>query len=427
MEEIIEVTSESKPQKSSAQNLTKATSNTSVPTDNSPYSNYNPPISRRLMEGICGIKINNILKYEAEGVIIPRKVKNGGVEVVTYRISDVRSVFEKRGISYKKRKSADVIAVWSQKGGVGKSVCSQQLAAMLSLVGKVLVIDLDSQGDVTNLLDAGTKYTDIVRHTDELDPTIAELMDWTLKRDADGNEQEAGYNKLTFEQVVKKVSPYLDVIPAGLDLGEINFSLNKLPLSTDRFFPDGKKKSPPEIYMVSDVIDKIKNDYDYLVLDCAPNVEVLTLSALQAASRLLIPSELEAKSLMTMSRNEMFLRRLKEYEKTGVSFNWEKILIVPNKYKIENIKMKALAALQDLYRDRQDFVLSDVLLPLSSIIDKCQEAREPVFVSATKFGKEGKSGVKPAKEFTNYFWAIMHEILDVELNHLIFSEETPEV
>lgn len=384
-------------------------------------NNYDPPISRKLMEGITGVSTNTLVKYEAEGIIKPQKVKHGGLEVVTYRIADVHAVLAKRGISFKKKKSAEVIAVFSQKGGVGKSICAQQLSAMLSLIGgKVLTVDLDSQGDVTNLLDAYTKYTDVVRNYDELDPTIADLMDWTLEKDENGEEQDSGYKKRDFSQVIKKVSPYLDVIPAGLDLGEINFSLNRLPLSKDRFFEDGALKDPPELYMVTDVIDQLRDKYDFIIFDCPPNIETLNVSALLAANRILIPLELEAKSLMTISRNELFLKRLMTYEK---GFNWDKILVVPNKYKNENIKMKAYAALEDLYLNRTDVQMSEVLMPLSSIIDRCQEAREPVFVSATRYGKESRSAVKPAKEFTNYFWAIAHELLDIPLDRLIFSTD----
>lgn len=380
-------------------------------------NNYDPPISRKLMEGIAGVSTNTLVKYEAEGLIKPQKIKHGGLEVVTYRISDVHAVLKKRGVTFKKKKEAETIAVFSQKGGVGKSISSVQISAMLSLIGggKVLLIDLDSQGDATNLLDANTKYNDVVRNYDELDPTIAELMDWTLE---DGSD--SGYRKLRPDQVIKKVSPYLDVIPAGLDLGEINFSLNRLDLSKDRFFPDGTVKYPPELYMVTDVVDQLKNDYDFIIYDCPPNIETLNISTLLSANRILIPLELEAKSLMTIRRNEEFLKKLIAYEK---GFHWDKILIVPNKYKHENIKMKAYAAIQDIYSDRKDIQLSEVLMPLSSIIDRCQEAREPVFVSATRYGKEGRSGVKPAKEFTNYFWAIIHELLDIPLERLVFSTE----
>lgn len=382
--------------------------------DSGTITSYNPAISRKLMEGICGLSTNTLVKYEAEGLIHPQKVKHGGLEVVTYRVKDVQSVLKKRGVQFNRKGSAEVISVFSQKGGVGKSAFTQHLGAMLSLVGKVLVIDMDSQSDVTSLLGLNVKFADLVMEDAELDPTIAELMDWRLK---DG--LESPYRKLPFESVVKKISPTLHVIPADLDLGEINYSLNRLPLE-DQLDEDGNEK-PAILYMIKDVVDKIKDQYDFILFDCPPNIETCNVNVLFASNRIIIPLELEAKCLKTMRRNEDFLRRLRDLHP---GFNWDKILVVPNKFRRENIKIKALAKLQDIYFDRTDVQLSQAVFPNGAIIDRCSEAREPVFVAATRYGKEFKAGVPQAKEFTNYFWVVMHEILDLPLEHLVFPENT---
>jgi cellulose biosynthesis protein BcsQ len=374
---------------------------------------YDPVIPRRLMEGICGCNTNHLVKYEQEGLITPIKARRGGLEVVVYKASDIRKVLKRRSISFKKKDLAEVIAVFSQKGGVGKSAFTQHLGAILSLVGKVLIIDLDSQGDVTNLLDVNRKYNELLTERNELDPTIAELMDWTL---SDGSD--SGYRKLSFDEVVKKLSPTLDVIPAELDLGEINYSLNRLPLA-ERVDANGNLKHPPELYMVKDVVDKLRGTYDYILFDCPPNIETLNVSALLAANRILIPLELEAKCILTIRRNQEFLKRLTEMHS---GFQWDKILIVPNKYKRENIKLKAFSFLQDMFSNRTDLQLSEIAVPLSAVVDRCSYSREPVFVMASRHGRDYRSVVPLAKEFTNYFWVIMHEILDVEVQHLIFPE-----
>ena len=289
------------------------------------------------------------------------------------------------------------------------------------MFAKVLVVDLDSQGDVSNLLGAVSNYSDVVREITELDPTISELMDWSLEGGG-----YADYRKLKYDQVIKKIGPNLDVIPAGLDLGEINFSLNRLPLSKDRFFDDGTRKSPPEVFMVKDAIEPLKKMYDFVIFDCGPNIETLNVSALLSSNRILMPIELEAKTLMVAHRNEEFLKRLLSFNSAfpeGRGFNFDKILLVPNKFSNTNIKMKAYAALQDIYEGRSDITLSSVLLPTSSVIDKCQEAREPIFLTATRYGKANSANVKPAKEFTDYFWAIIHELMDFPLDRLIFGDE----
>ena len=378
----------------------------------STFSSYDPPISRKLMEGICGLSTNTLIKYEAEGIIHPHKVRHGGLEVVTYRVTDVQAVLKKRGQTFKKRDTAEVIAIFSQKGGVGKSAFAQHLGAMLSLVGRVLVIDLDSQSDVTSLFGLNVKFSDLVAEDAELDPTIAELMNWKLK-----GGRDSPYRRVPFQDVVKKISPTLHVIPADLDLGEINYSLNRLELE-DEVDANGNVK-PAILYMIENVIESIQDQYDFILFDCPPNIETCNVNALFASNRVIVPLELEAKCLKTMRRNEDFLNRLRDLHP---GFQWEKILVVPNKFKRENIKIKALAKLQDIYFDRTDVQLSQAVFPNGAIIDRCSESREPVFVAATRYGKEFKTAVPQAKEFTDLFWVVMHEILDLPIDHLVFSE-----
>jgi cellulose biosynthesis protein BcsQ len=375
-------------------------------------SSYDPPISRKLMEGICGLSTNTLIKYELEGIIRPCKVKHGGLEIVTYRVMDVQAVFRKRGVKFHKKDSAEVISIFSQKGGVGKSAFTQHLGALLSLVGKVLVIDLDSQSDVTSLFGLNVKFSDLVAEDAELDPTIAELMNWKLK-----NGQESPYRKVPFENVVKKISPTLHIIPADLDLGEINYSLNRLELE-DKVDEAGHVR-PAILYMIKDVIEEIKHQYDFILFDCPPNIETCNVNALFASNRIIIPLELEAKCLKTMRRNEDFLKRLKDLHP---GFQWDKILVIPNKFRRENIKIKALAKLQDIYSEREDVQLSQAVFPNGAIVDRCSEAREPVFIAATRYGKEHKAAVPQAKEFTDLFWVVMHEVLDLPIERLVFSE-----
>jgi cellulose biosynthesis protein BcsQ len=385
---------------------------TSPDVSEDPTSPYDPPISRKLMERITGLSTPTLVKYEQDGTIHPRKIKHGGLEFVTYRIKDVQTIFRKRGVSFKKGDSAEVISIFSQKGGVGKSSLTQHLGAMLSLVGKVLVIDLDSQADATSLFGINVRYSDVVEADEELDPSILELMDWQL---ADGSD--AGYRRLPFEKVVKKISPSLHVVPSDLDLGEINYSLNRLELA-DRQLPDGRTM-PGELMMIQEVIDQVRNQYDFILFDCPPNIETCNVSALYASNRIVVPLELEAKCLKTMSRNWEFLVKLRD---SGAGFSWDKVLVVPNKFRHENIKIKALARIQDIFSGREDIALSQAVIPNNTIIDRCAENKEPVFVAATKYGKGVKTAIPQAKEFTDLFWVIMHEILDLPVDRLVFAD-----
>lgn len=376
------------------------------------WSNYYPPIPRKFVEGLCNISTNTLIKHEQEGLITPHKVKHGALEMVAYTTDDVHKLFKKRGFNLNKKDQAEVIAIWSQKGGVGKSAFTQHLSSLLSLVGKTLVIDLDSQADITALLGGNIKFADLVSPDDEQEPTILELMDWTLE---DGHEYP--YRKMEFDQVIKKISPTLHLVQSDLDISEINYSLNRLPLK-DRHDEHGNIK-PAILYMLKDAIAKIKKEYDFILFDCPPNIETCNVNALFAANRIIIPLELEAKCLKTMRRNEDFLFRLKDLHP---DFHWDKILVIPNKFRRENIKIKALGKLQDIYFERTDVQLSQTVFSNAAIIDKCSELKEPMYAVATKFGKEYKSSAPQAKEFTDYFWVVIHEILDAPLDHLIFSE-----
>lgn len=391
------------------------TNSNSLPPDYAAQNPYYPLIPRKLMEGICGVSAQTLIRYEEDGLIKPVRTKQGRMELVSYTIEDMRAVLKKRAKSFKKKDSAEVISIFSQKGGVGKSAFTQHLGAMMSLFGKVLVIDLDSQADATGLfglLDA--KLKDVVDPDDEFDPTIMELMDWTLEEGAPELDEPIAH--LKFEQVVKKISPNLHVIPADMDMSEINYSLLMFPLQV-KHDVDGNPRVPPQLYMIKDVIDKVRDQYDWIIFDCPPNIETCNVSALFASNRVLIPLEIEAKCLRTMKRNSVFLKRLSSFNS---GFNFEKVLIVPNKFKPDNIKMKAMTRVREIYSDHPTLTLSEAIFPNQNVIDKCSAAREPVFLAASR--KDSRSNTEPAREFADMFWIVIHELLDLQTDHLIFGK-----
>lgn len=384
-------------------------------THNNQESNYNPLLPRRFVQKLVNLNINTISKYENDGLIKGTKYSEGHFDVVGYPITEVQKLFKKTNYNFKNKKEAEVICIWSQKGGVGKSSTSQHLSSMLSLMGKVLVIDIDAQADTTSLFGKDAVYDDVLAPDAELDPTINELIDWSLR---DGHEFADEIRKLEPKDVIKEISPTLHLIPADLDLGEINYTINVSPLKT-RTDAQGRVR-PGALYLVKEVIDKVKNDYDYIVFDTPPSIESIILNCLMASNRILIPLELEAKCLRTMRRNEMFLKST--LQMLG-EVHWDKVLVVPTKYKKEKIKIKALGLLEQIYQDNEMITLSQVLFPNSAIIDKAANMAEPMYSLAFKHGKEYKTNQKVAMEFTDYYWLLAHELLDLELGHMIFANE----
>jgi len=148
-----------------------------------------------------------------------------------------------------------IIAIANQKGGVGKTTTSVNLAASLgALEQKVLLIDADPQANATSGLGIDVESVEI------------------------GTYQLLEHSATAQEAIIKTSSPNLDVIPAHIDLVAIEIEL--------------VDKDERE-YMLKKALQTIKNDYDYILIDCAPSLGLLTLNALTASNSVLIPIQCE--------------------------------------------------------------------------------------------------------------------------------------
>ena len=147
-----------------------------------------------------------------------------------------------------------IIAVTNQKGGVGKTTTAVNLSALVAESGKrVLLVDIDPQGNATSGL--GKSDTD--------DNTVYEvLLGEAAARDA----------------VVPTGFGGLDLMPTSIELAGAEIEL----VSVDK--REGLLKK---------ALEDIKNDYDYIFIDCPPSLSLLTLNALTAADSVLIPIQCE--------------------------------------------------------------------------------------------------------------------------------------
>ena len=248
------------------------------------------------------------------------------------------------------------IAIINQKGGVGKSTTAFTLASGIKNKGyKTLCIDMDAQGNLSYTADANDDLL-----------TIYDL----LAEDADIN------------QAIQHTKNF-DLIASSKALS-----------GADGFITDIGKE-----YKLKEILESVKNNYDYIIIDTPPALGIITVNALTACDSVIIPAQADIYSLQGIEQLSKTIHPIKKY--------------CNDKLKIDGILLTRYSPRAILSREVAE-IANDLAQNLNTKVFK-STIREAIAVKESQINKQSLFDYAPNSNVTNDYLNFINELLEGEL------------